>query len=176
MYLLSTAITATSLATQKRRAIPCVMPRFSFGELLVPDGWNVQLQLELRAPAARLQTAAPTVHGMQATKPAPAANIVVRRNENTASPASCADTLVNELRTSGARALHAEQPVNVMFEDGALGVAVDVVFQAGSANAAPIAQRHVFRSDIGVITHLCATAPDARTLGPLNTLLLSFSP
>lgn len=149
------------------------MPRFAFGALLVPDGWDVQLQLELRAPAPQIAGAAPTLNP---TKPAPAANIVVRRTENTASPASCTEALLHELRTSGAHALRAEAPVDVLFEDGALGVAVDVAFQAGPANAAPIAQRHVFRADGGVVTHLCATAADARTLAPMNTLLLSFSP
>lgn len=150
------------------------MPRFSFGALLVPDEWNVQLQIELREPARPIASGAPTVH---ATKPAPSANIVVRRAEGTASANAdaCARVLVDELRASNA-SLRAQPPTNVTFEDGARGVAVDVMLSVPRAHAVPLAQRHVFRVDGGVVTHLCATVVDARALAPLDSVLLSFTP
>jgi hypothetical protein len=146
------------------------MPRFSFGALLVPDEWNVQLQIELQEPGRAIAAGAPTV---QPTKSAPSANIVVRRAEGSSSVETCARALVDELRTSTA-SLRAQSPADVTFEDGARGVAVDVTFEARPALT--IAQRHVFRVDAGVVTHLCATVPDARALAPLDSVLLSFTP
>lgn len=145
------------------------MPRFSFGALAVPDGWDVQLQLELREPQRPLAAAAPTLHK---PKPAPATNVIVRRGVSASTPASCADALLGELRTSTST-LRAQAPAEVVFEDGAAGVALELSFQAAQLT---VVQRHLFRTDAGVVTHLCATVNDARALAPLGPLLLSFTP
>jgi hypothetical protein len=144
--------------------------RLSFGALLVPHGWDVQLQLELRAPPTDLGGVAPSLHKTHAP---PVSNVVIRREAASGSAATCARALEGEMRAS-LPSLHVDGPTSTVFDDDAPGVALNIMFQ--SAEGIPVAQRHVFRMDDGVLTHLCATATDRAQLAAMQPLLMSFSP
>jgi hypothetical protein len=140
--------------------------------LTVPDDWHVQLQVELSEPT-RVMHAPLAKASLAKTLSPPTTNIVMRRAANDSTPTACGEALVYELLKAGQ--LLSRQPVaDVVFDDGAVGAAVELSFQP--ATQPVLSQRHLFRSDEGVVTHLCATATTIAELGVVEPLMLSFRP
>ena len=145
--------------------------RLGTGHLAVPQGWTLVHQLEAVEPARNadgLMTAAKAL-------PVPPARLqVVQRASAGASPAGVMQGFVRDL-SAAVRGLRVVEEAPFDFEDGAAGASVTVTFEILAGQ--PVAQRHVFRVDGAVATHLQASVPHAsaaRLGADLGRLLAAF--
>ncbi len=144
------------------------MPLPNAGSIDLPKGWDVRLEVTLTEPE---QTGiAVPLAGKPAT-PRPRANITVQRGSTGIDdPAAALGAFIAHFARYAPNLKRlAEGPVT--FADGAPGVGLTIAYEPEPGVG--VVQRHVYRIDAGVITHLTASVEAGQApkmdavLGPL---------
>jgi hypothetical protein len=144
---------------------------FEVGSLAVPEVWDVKLEITLREPDGdRLMAPLSAKAGAS-----PRANIKLRRSRSAEDATQARAAFVAEARRIPQMCVVVED--TVAFLDGAVGAAVTICLPA--TPQLRVAQRHLFRSDDGVLTQLAATVEEHRLRdleGSLQEIMVSYSP
>lgn len=143
----------------------------ALGTLQVPDDWDTELEVLLRArpkqPMPQLAARAGTV------KDPPAPTLIVQRRRGGSDAASWLQTFL-ERTAQTTRGMSAAPDAELSFDDGARARAMRVTLDT----APPVVQVHVARVDGGVVTHFVAAtaAGDDGGMAALLAVLRSWRP
>ena len=146
-------------------------PRVALGHIDLPEGWSMATQIELTEPPGK--GIAMPLAGRGETK-RPGANIMVAR---ASAPRTTAQQALDGFVKSYASCVEQVSRLHddmITFADGREGVSVTLAFSVDGFRAA---QRHLFRIDDGIATHITISVDEGsktRLDDALLAVALSF--
>lgn len=141
------------------------------GRLPIPDGWEVTLEIRAVGPVKAGPKAALALSA-QAQESRPAITVLRRVGDPTTAKVML-NAFLKRLEAEVAGLQIADRgPLS--FGDGVVGEAATVSFEV--LPGAMSHQRHAYRMDQGVVTHLIGSAGDRTSLSELEATLRAFTP